>query len=148
MAPVGWASAFEYDVFISYARVDNGTVELPEGDPEHGWVAQFHKTLEVALSKRAGRIGAVKIWRDTRMLQGNQYFDRTIENAIHNSAIFLVLTSYGYLASDYCAKELDVFYRKAKADGIGLSEGDESRIFNLLLYNVPRSRWPRECAGT
>ena len=43
---------YEYDIFISYAHVDNLTVR-PE---EPGWVEQFHKHLEVQLTKHFGRV--------------------------------------------------------------------------------------------
>ena len=91
---------FEYDIFISYAHVDNLAVE-----GEMKWVEQFHKQLEIALAKRIGRVGLVKIWRDKR-LEGDQLFDETIQKNIDNSALFLALTSNGYLASDYCKDEL------------------------------------------
>ena len=107
---MGWVSNFEFDIFISYARVDNLTVE---SDTSHGWVAQFQRHLDVALSKKVGRMDTVKIWRDTRELQGNQLFDRTIQDAIRGSAIFLALTSHGYLQSGYCKQELTWFCQKA-----------------------------------
>src|SRR4051795_2780925 len=106
---MAWAPGFEHDVFISYASVDDLTADP---DPGRGWVSQFHRHLDIALSKKAGRLNAVKIWRDTREIRGNQLFDRTIEDSIHGSAVMVVLSSHGYLASYYCRKELDSFYRK------------------------------------
>ena len=66
---MGWVSNFEFDILLSYVRVDNRTVE---SDSSHGWVAQFHSYLDVALSNKVGRLDTVKIRRDTRELQGNQ----------------------------------------------------------------------------
>lgn len=142
---MGWVPGFEFDVFLSYARVDNATVDI---DPSHGWVAQFHRHLDVALSKKVGRLDTVKIWRDTRELQGNQLFDHTIQEAIRGSAVFLALNSHGYLQSEYCNQELGWFYQKAGKDSVGLSAGDDYRIFNLLLNNIPRSVWPHEYGRT
>jgi hypothetical protein len=107
---MAWVARFKHDIFISYSRVDNASVE---DDPNRGWVAQFSKHLEVALSKKVGRLDTIKIWRDTRQIQGNQLFDRTIEEAIDNSAVFVALTSRGYLQSEYCRQELHWFHDKA-----------------------------------
>lgn len=115
---MGWVPQCEVDVFVSYARVDNVTADP---DPNQGWVSQFHRHLDVALSKKVGRLDTIKIWRDTRELQGNRLFDRTIEDAIRGSAIFLALTSNGYLKSDYCKRELSWFYEKAGKDAVGLA---------------------------
>jgi hypothetical protein len=128
--------SFEYDVFISYSHVDN------LGDD--AWVERFHQALEIALARRVGRIGVVKIWRDKKKLDGDQLFDETIETAVTKSAIFLAVTSTGYLESSYCKLELQSFYQKASAEPYGLQIGDRSRICNLLLTKIPPTRWPSE----
>ncbi len=129
---------FEHDVFISYAHVDNlsATTEQP-------WVEQFHKQLEIALARRIGRMGVVKIWRDKR-LEGDQLFDQTIKDAIDQSAILVALTSNGYLASDYAQQELQWFHKKAGVEPHSLQIGDRSRIYNILLNNIPHDHWPGE----
>ncbi len=129
---------FENDIFISYAHVDNLAAE---GEPK--WVEQFHKQLEIALTKRIGRIGLLKIWRDKR-LEGDNVFDETIQKNIDDSALFLALTSNGYLASDYCKDELQAFYKKAQTEQYGLQIGDRSRIYNALLTNISHKEWPEE----
>lgn len=135
----GWVSGFKHDIFISYARVDNATAD---SDPERGWVTQFHRHLEVEVSKKVGRLDTVKIWRDTREIQGNKLFDRTIQEAVQDAAVFVALTSHGYLQSEYCRQELDWFHEKAQKDPAGLAAGDDYRIFNLLLNNIPPSDFP------
>ena len=45
---------YKYDVFISYARLDNQT----------GWVDEFHEELGKLLSSVLGR--PAKIWRDKK----------------------------------------------------------------------------------
>jgi hypothetical protein len=142
---MAWASGFEHDVFLSYARVDNATVE---NDSDRGWVAQFHKHLEVALSKKVGRLNTVRIWRDVRELPGNKLFDQTIKDAIRASAVFVALSSNGYLQSDYCRQELAWFHDNAQSPGLGLAVGDDYRIFNVLLNNIPRPEWPSEYGRT
>jgi hypothetical protein len=133
---------FEHDIFISYAHVDNETV-----DPrEVGWVAHFVRHLEVELWRRAGRKGAVKIWWDSS-LDGNQAFDDTIKNRIFGSAIFIALTSHGYLGSQYCLQELRWFRECVEQQSWGLKVGDRPRCINVLLYNLHHDKWPAELQG-
>src|ERR1051326_3032338 len=85
IATMGW-TGFKYDVFISYARVDN---QIAVGNSEEkGWVSLFHSHLKVALSREVGLLDVVTIWRDTREITGNQLFDSTIQDALDNSAVF------------------------------------------------------------
>ena len=140
---MGYLQGFDYDIFISYAHVDNQTAY----ENEQGWVTQFREHLEVQLSKRVGRVGAVKIWQDPS-LEGSQLFDQTIRDGINRSAIFLALTSTGYLASDYCRQELDWFAGKARGESLGLTVGDRMRIFNLLLNNIAFDEWPEQSGRT
>lgn len=139
------APKFANDIFLSYARVDN----QPSPGVAEGWVDLLKKTLEIELSKLVGRVGAVKIWMDTRRLDSNQFFDDEIEAQIRQSGVFVALTSRGYLHVDsYCRRELDLFHRKAQVSPEALRVGTRSRIFNALLYNIPFAEWPGEFAGT
>src|SRR5262245_24739878 len=111
---MSFLAGFDNDIFISYSHVDN------LGDR---WVERFHGELEIALARRIGQLGVVNIWRDAR-LEGNQLFDETIKNAVHKTAVFLAITSNGYLASNYCLQELAWFSQKAAADAVGPHIGD------------------------
>jgi hypothetical protein len=132
---MSFLARFEYDVFISYSHVDNLGEDV--------WVDHFHQQLEFALARRIGRIGVAKIWRDKRV-EGNQLFDETIKNAIERAAVFVALTSNGYLESSYCRQELKWFHEKAAVEPFGLQIGDRSRIYNILLTSMPSTRWPSE----
>ncbi len=135
---------YEYDIFISYAHVDN--LSFPgQGD---GWIKQFYQNLNLMLAKRFGRLDKVKIWWDSKKLDGSVLFDDSIADGIKKSAIMICLNSPGYVASEYCKKELDLFYNKVKKDGTGLKVGDRSRILNVLLNNMPFKDWPEELSGT
>ena len=131
---------FETDIFISYARVDNETATRGEG-----WVAQFVKHLEIELNRLAGRIGLVKLWWDPT-LDDNQLFDVKIQKQINGAALFLALTSNGYLKSDYCRKELRWFRERAEQHQ-GLIVGDRLRVVNVMLNNIPPRDWPDEFQG-
>lgn len=132
---MAYLRGFDHDIFISYSHVDN------LGDD--AWVSGFHKALEVALAQRIGRLGLVGLWRDQR-LQGDQLFDETIRNAVERSALFLAITSNGYLKSEYCLQELDWFHAKAGREPHGLKVGDRSRIYNVLLTRLAPERWPSQ----
>lgn len=134
---------FQYDIFISYAHVDN---QLLPGETE-GWITRFQEYLTVYLSRRVGRMGIVKIWRDPN-LDGSELFDNVIESRIKDSALFLALTSTGYLDSAYCLQELEGFCKKATLEPSGLSVGDRMRILNVLINNIPHSNWPEQYGRT
>lgn len=132
---------YEYDIFISYAHADNAS-ETSEGD---GWIDQFYQYLETKLSKHSENI---KIWWDSKQLDGSQVFDKTIKHAIDNSAIMVCLNSRRYAESDYCQKELQHFRKKAAGEETGLLVGDRSRIINVLLFNIHYDDWLSEFEGT
>jgi len=140
---MAYAPEFEYDVFVSYAHVDNLN---EEAGATEGWVDRFHHALEVGLIKRVGRMGVLKMWRDDS-LGGTQLFDDAIRTRIEGAAVFLVLCSPAYLKSDYCRTERDCFWRKAAERGIA-RVGERSRVANVLLYNIAPAGWPAELAGT
>lgn len=141
---MAYLPAFDYDIFISYSHVDN---EMLPGQLT-GWIEQFYKNLNLMLSKRIGKMDAVKIWWDNKKLDGSKLFDESIATGIERSAIMLSLVSPGYLASDYCRKELDLFYKKTKKEAYGVKIGDRFRIFNVLINNIHYNQWPAELTGT
>ncbi|MCI0696730.1 hypothetical protein L0337_32590 [candidate division KSB1 bacterium] len=57
---------------------------------------------------------------------------------IKSSALFFALNSRNFLKSEYCAKELALFHQYPG----GLLVGEQSRIFNILLNNIPYPQWP------
>ncbi len=138
-----YVPGFNYDIFVSYAHVDDRTAD--EG--EKGWVKRFHDHLTVKLGQRFGRADSVRIWRAPK-LTGNELFDRVIEDRIDRSAVFLALTSQGYLASDYCRQEVRWFHDKAGSEEPGRRVGERTRFFNVLLNNVSPERWPAELGRT
>jgi hypothetical protein len=81
-------------------------------------------------------------------LDGSIVFNDAIDEAIKSSAILICLDSPSFLSSDYCKKELETFYLHAGKDQYGLILENQFRIFNLLLFNIPHVRWPKELNGT
>jgi hypothetical protein len=140
---MAYLQGFEYDIFISYAHVDN----IALFGQKEGWVEHFCKNLNIVLAQRFGRLNSVKVWWDERKLDGATFFDKSIEESIRKSAIMICLTSPGYLASDYCRKELELFHKKASQEAVGLQVGNRSRILQVLLNNIPKTKWPNELGG-
>jgi hypothetical protein len=136
--------AYEYDIFISYAHIDN----TPFFGQADGWIEQFYKNLNLMLAKRFGRLDIVKIWWDSKKLDGSMLFDQSIKDGIKKSAILICLHSPGYIQSTYCKQELDLFYKKAQSEKTGLKVGNRSRIIHVLLNNIPFAEWPEELNGT
>jgi TIR domain len=132
---------YENDIFISYSHNDNvGLWNRP------GWVDIFDQSLDNWLRKRRG-MANLKIWRDTRRMQGNTLFDDAIQNALKTSALFFALTSRNYLQSDYCRKEMSWFHQYHGQRPGGLRVGEAYRILNILLHNIPHTQWPAELQG-
>ncbi|MCP4043363.1 MAG: toll/interleukin-1 receptor domain-containing protein [Gammaproteobacteria bacterium] len=138
---MAFVPGFEYDIFISYTHKDNVSM-----GSEPGWVKQFHDFLEKWLENRRGLSG-LRVWRANE-LDGNTRFDVAIEDKLKKSALFFALHSRNYPKSDYCRKELDWFHQHNGDRPGGLMVGDRTRIFNILLNNLPHDQWQREFAGS
>jgi SAM-dependent methyltransferase len=121
---------FKYDIFISYAHVDN----RPHLEGHDGWVDQFYKSLCIGLSQVFGPNDQVSIWRDRR-LTGTAILDPSIIDVCRSSAILVCITSPGYLASEWCQREYNEF-RSANKDQYPLRLGNSSRILNVKLHEI------------
>src|SRR4051812_29819247 len=106
---------YTYDIFISYSHIDN---EKSFGQTV-GWIEEFYNNLTVSLWQSIGTKD-VKIWWDDKRLNGGTLFDGAIADAINNSAILLCLNSPAYLRSQYCKKELELFYNNNNNQTTGL----------------------------
>ena len=137
---MAYLEGFESDVFISYAHVDD-LPDRPDIAGERGWVDRFASRLKVALWKRMGE--EVSVWRDPEFKRSD-CFDERIQAAVRGSAILLTLISRRYLKSEYCPQEIAWF---VEAAGAGLTVGTQSRVFPVLLHNLPFDEWPRACRG-
>lgn len=116
-------------IFISYAHVDD---YVPSG-AESGWVTTLKRNLEHQLAVKAGRSDHFHLWLDHHLEHGTP-FSRQLIETIRDSAALLIILSPGYLASDWCGRERDVFLeamRTRTARPIFVIERDrveESRI--------------------
>jgi hypothetical protein len=127
-------TAFENDIFISYAHID----DTPLMPGERGWVTEFHQTLDALVKQILG--DEAKIWRDPK-LQGNDYFSDTLLSALPKAAVLVSVLSPRYVKSEWCLKELEKFSNGAVSIG-GVRVDDKSRIFKVLKSPVPREVQP------
>ncbi|MCP4215686.1 MAG: hypothetical protein GY765_13615 [bacterium] len=131
---------FDVDIFISYAHIDN--LSLKEG--AQGWIAAFHKALEIRLAQLIGE--KPRIWRDQK-LQGNDFFGDEIVKQFPHTAMMISILSPRYLKSEWCTKEVKEFY-SAATKGIGTRVGNKSRILKIIKTRVPFDAHPPEIVDT
>ncbi len=137
---MAYIPGYNFDIFISYAHLDN--MKMP--GQEQGWIELFYQSLNLKLAQRIGKMDAVKIWWDNKKLDGTKLFDNTIEDGIRNSAIFISLLSPGYLQSEYCKKEMELFHAKSANEKTGTNVGDNARMIKVLLNNIPYTDLPEQ----
>ena len=121
--------AFENDVFISYAHIDD--MALVEG--QKGWISSLHRALEIRLAQLLGR--QPRIWRDPK-LSGNDVFADRLVDRLPGVAILLSVVSPRYLKSDWCLRELREFIKAAEGSG-GVRVGHKLRVFKVVKTPVP-----------
>jgi hypothetical protein len=133
------AMAFENDIFISYAHLDDES--FLEG--QKGWVASFHRVLEIRVGQLLGK--KPRIWRDPK-LQGNDYFaDTLLAERLPKAAALVSVLSPRYVQSEWCTRELKEFCRLSERTG-GLRVADKARVFKVVKTPVPRAEHPSELA--
>ena len=119
---------FVWDVYISYAHIDNQPL-TPE---QKGWISRFHALLEALLSVRLGR--AAKIWRDDK-LQGNDVLADEIVDQFAQTAVLVSVLTPRYLNSDWCNKEVAEFCKSAEQNG-GVGVDNKARVFKVFKAPV------------
>src|SRR5262249_1303044 len=123
-----------YDIFLSYRHLDNQKLTT-ERD---GWVSRLHKDIAARVGQYLG--SEVEMWRDPR-LQGNDYFDDAIEQALLDVAVLISIVTPGYQRSDWCRRELAAFLAAAEKQG-GIRLGTKSRLFKVLKTPIPLDEQP------
>ncbi|MBO6717569.1 MAG: TIR domain-containing protein [Rhizobiaceae bacterium] len=105
---MGYASGFEYDLFISYARND----DQEQTSTGRGWVSEFVSRLQATLRSRLGDADALRIYFDQSSLGANHQLDELL-SAARRSAIFLAIGSPSYAKREWTRKELAAFAESA-----------------------------------
>jgi hypothetical protein len=124
---------YKYDVFVSYAHVD----DTPFPDPtKDGWVTTFVKCLKTRLAQKLGRSDAYSLWMDHELGSG-QYISEQLINSVRDSATLIVVLSPGYVASSWCQRERDTFLRLIR-------ESSNRPVFIVERERVDDREHPKE----
>lgn len=119
------------EVFISYAHADNDhpVYESREWERTRGWVECFHDALTRRLKQLRGR--ETLVWRDqSGQIRGASPLTDTIKDGLRSCSVFLAIVSPAYVASQWCADELQFFREAAEARG-GLRVGKLLRAMKI-----------------
>ena len=122
---------FTYDIFISYAHLDDRS---PFGD-EKGWIDLLHERLSVMVSQALGY--ELSIWRDGHNLQGNDLLQGAIGEGITQSLLLVPVISPRYVQSDWCNREMAAFHA-AEPPPQAAAPGFRSRVFKVLKTPLPK----------
>lgn len=117
------------DIFVSYAHVDN---EIFSG-AKLGWVTHFERNLRKRLASDKGRKENIDVWMDFK-LKGNDVITPEIEEKLRASHTLCILLSPGWIASEWCQKELTIFCES--------HHNIEQRIFVIELKNLKSEQKP------
>jgi hypothetical protein len=120
---------FDFDVFVSYAHLDDAAPE----EEKKGWVARLHDTLDRRLAQLLGK--PARIWRD-KSLHGNDVFADALVDRVAHAAVLLSVVSPRYVRSEWTTRELQEFCKAAEQQG-GVEIHDKCRIFKVLKTPVP-----------
>src|SRR5512135_1378195 len=100
---------YEYDIFVSYAHVD----DEPYPGVDAGWVSTLIKCIKTKLSQRLGRSDAYSLFMDHQLARHVKLTPQLMD-ALHRSAILIVILSPCYVASDWCNREKNTFLQTIK----------------------------------
>ncbi|HVP49698.1 MAG TPA: hypothetical protein VMT56_00600 [Candidatus Bathyarchaeia archaeon] len=120
--------AFEKQVFISYAHIDNE----PLTPNQQGWISRFHTSLSAMLSMRLGR--KAEIWRDIK-LSGNDIFADEIIQQFPKTALLISVLTPRYVESEWCTREAREFVKTAETTG-GVLVDNKSRVLKVIKIPV------------
>ncbi len=146
--------AFEWDVLISYAHIDN----QPLPAEEQGWVTRFHHILEERSIQILGTKPRILRQDKTKPEDAVKPFDRPA--ARHDEsplsehvaqfakvASLISIVSPQYVRSQACHQELQSFCRAAARSGGLWLEGRVPRVYKVVKTPMPIERQPRELQG-
>src|ERR1700742_944533 len=126
---MAFVQGYKHDVFISYAHADN--VALSGTDVKEGWVTTFASNLNKLLSRKL--TSDASIWMDHRELTGYTPLSPAIMNALRETATFVVVVSPRYLASDWCRREREGFFKLMNERTVA-----GTRVFMVEIEKVER----------
>lgn len=127
--------AYQYDIFVSYAHVDNE----PGPGADHGWISHLLEALQRELDRKLGQKDSCEWWLDKEKIRGHESFPPTIVDAVKSSAILFLILSPGYIRSEWCGRESHTFLRTVKEKA-----GASTNVFIVEMDKVDREHRPQE----
>jgi hypothetical protein len=129
----------KYDIFLSYAHVDNTALAERYADQTH-WVMAFKLALQQAVDLRLGRTGGAQWFFDAQRLCVGDHLTDEITQALDNTCLLIALVSPGYLHEDsWCKVEREYFLKNLKSDA-----ARARRIYAVLLDENMRTEWQKQ----
>jgi hypothetical protein len=115
-----------YDVFLSYAQVD---------DENDQFVSKLAQELQRAFQLHTGR--PLRIFLDTREIATAQIWEERIRGALERSAVMVAVLTPSYLHSRWCGLEWDHFVRseERRRQEVGLP-ASEALIFPVRFIGL------------
>ncbi|MFC4352646.1 toll/interleukin-1 receptor domain-containing protein [Fodinicurvata halophila] len=101
---MAYVSEFDFDLFVSYARIDD-EADFPS---DTNWVTTFVAYLTTALRKRLGGTEELKVFFDRSEMKSNNELSE-LKRAAQTSALFLCVCSRSYSARSWTREELAAF---------------------------------------
>jgi hypothetical protein len=92
------------DIFISFAHIN----DKPTYGETQGWISQFFHNLRTQVDSQMGREDSNRWWKDFR-LKGSDEVTPAIEAELAEIHFLVIMLSPGWIASDWCQRELRVF---------------------------------------
>lgn len=123
--------SYEYDLFISYAHID----DLSPFGGEKGWIDLLHERLSVLLAQALGY--ELKIWRDGHSLRGNDDLSGAIGEGVTRSLLLLPIISPRYVQSAWCNREMATFHAAPPLTTNGVAPAFRSRVFKVIKTPLP-----------
>jgi hypothetical protein len=126
---------YEYDIFVSYAHVDNE----PMHQSERGWVTCLIETMRTELRRRLGSKDACELWLDKEQIAGHVQFPPKIIHDVQKSATILIVLSPGYISSEWCGRESQTFLQAVRE-----KTGPATNVFIVEMDKVELDDRPLE----
>ncbi len=109
---MAYLNQFEFDLFVSYAHVD----DEPVAGADQGWVTNFVRSVKTRLACKLGRGDAYAMWMDHDLRNAEPITPQILER-VRRSAILVILLSPGYVASTWCRQEREAFFGMVREHG-------------------------------
>jgi hypothetical protein len=130
---MSYLPGYKFDVFVSYAHVNNE----PVAKADQGWVDTLVANLQSRLGSKLGRSEAFELWKDDQKLRGNNEATTHLPEQVKQSALFLAVLSPGYVSSTFCLMELQTFL-----DSLGGSSDERLFIVDMEFLDETLHEMP------